>query len=68
MKIENHPHHPFGWLVSEEQMQCAELVARSLGVEHATGYNMQEDETWLRVTNQDCHVLLYARGEVKRQA
>jgi hypothetical protein len=68
MKIENHPHRPHGWLVSEEQLQCAELVARSLGIEHASNYVMQHDETWLRVTNQDRHVVLYARGEVKWQA
>jgi hypothetical protein len=74
-----HPSHWDGLLVSEDQLQLAEMMARELRlVNSGIEYDLRNDESWLRITHrfltqagrdthnmQELHLVLLCRGEVK---
>jgi hypothetical protein len=74
------PSHRGGLLVSEDQLQLAEMLARELRlVNSGIEYDLRNDESWLRIAHrfltqtgrdthnmQELHLILFCHGrEVK---
>lgn len=62
MMMRRDPNHPFAQRVILEELRFAKSIATALKLESACGYNMESDESWLRISHNDLHLLLKADG------
>lgn len=53
----------FGWIATPDQLRMAFWVGSALNLEVASGYNRMGDESWVRITDDNLHLLLIAHGE-----
>ena len=53
----------YGWIAAPDQLRMAFWVGAALKLKVASGYDLMNDESWVRITGDDLHLLLIAHGE-----
>lgn len=53
----------YGWVATPGQLRMAFWVGSALKLKVAYGYDRMNDDSWVRITDDDLHLLLIAHGE-----